>query len=250
VVARKHRDHETTADHMIEEFESAADRLAGWVSDHAKAVGATVVLSLAAAGGYSGWDSWRSGREQSASNALDAVESAYMSAMGAAPGALQPPELANPEAANRISAEYAERFRAVEEEHAGTVAAALAGLERGNLVAAKGDREASLQIWRAAAADTPAESSLRAILLERIAQAQEEAGQWAEAAQTHEQAGQISGFALRYWSLADAARCYATAGEPQRALALFQRVETEASELRLPVDMRLQLRELRAAAAS
>jgi tetratricopeptide (TPR) repeat protein len=117
-------------------------------------------------------------------------------------------------------------------------------------VAAKGDREASLQIWRAAVADTPDDSSLRAILLERIAQAQEEAGQWAEAAQTHEQAGQISGFPLRYWSLADAARCYATAGEPQRALALFQRVETEASELRLPVDMRLQLRELRAAAAS
>ena len=160
------------------------------------------------------------------------------------------PELANPDAAKRIGAEYAERFQTVQDEHAGTVAAALAGLERGKLVAAKGDRESSLQIWRAAVADTPGNSSLRAILLERIAQAQEEAGQWAEAAQTHEQAGEISAFPLRYWSLADAARCYATAGQPQRALSLFQRVEAEASGLQLPVDLRLQLRELRAAAAS
>ena len=249
-MARKHANKETTADHMIEEFESAADRLAGWVSDHAMAVGATVVLSLVAAGGYSGWNSWHSGRERSASNALDAVTSAYLSAMGAAPGALELPELANPEAAKRISAEYAERFQTVQDEHAGTVAAALAGLERGNLMAAEGDRESSLQIWRATVADTPGNSSLRAILLERIAQAQEEAGQWAEAAQTHEQAGEIAAFPLRYWSLAAAARCYATAGEPQRALALFQRVETEATGLQLPVDARLQLRELRAAAAS
>ncbi len=249
-MARKHAKRETTADHMIGEFESAADRLASWVSDHVVAVGATVALCLVAVGGYSGWDSWNSRRERSASNALDAVESAYLSAMGAAPGSLQLPELANPEAAKRIAAEYAERYRAVAEEHAGTVAAALAGLERGNLVAAEGDREASLEIWRAAVADTPGNSSLRAILLERIAQAQEEAGQWDEAAQTHEQAGEISTFPLRYWSLANAARCYASAGNPQRALALFQRVEAEASELRLPVDMRLQLRELRAAASS
>jgi predicted negative regulator of RcsB-dependent stress response len=250
VVARKHAKKETTADHMIDEFESAADRLASWVGDHVLAVSATIVLCLVAAGGYSGWSSWNSGREQSASNALDAVAAAYFSAMGAAPGALELPELANPDAAKRISAEYAERFQAVQDEYAGTVAAALAGLERGNLVAAEGDRESAVEIWRAAVADTSANSSLRAILLERIAQAQEEAGQWAEAAQTHEQAGQISAFPLRYWSLADAARCYATAGQPERALALFQRVESEAEQRPLPVDLRLQLRELRAAAAS
>lgn len=249
-MARKQAKQETTADHMIGEFESVADRLAGWVSEHVAAVTAVVVLTLVAAGGYSGWKSWSVGREQGASDALDAVASEYLTAMGAGPGAVDLPELANPETAKRINTEYAERFRAVAEEHSGTVAAALAGLQRGDLVAADGDREAALEIWREAMASTPANSSMRAILLARVAQAQEEAGQWTEAAQTHEQAAQISAFPLRYWSLADAARCYAAAGQPDRALVLLERVEAEASELRLPVDMRMQLRELRAAAAS
>ena len=49
--------------------------------------------------------------------------------MGAAPGALELPELANPEAGQRIRAEFAERFAAIGQEHAGTVAGTIAHLE-------------------------------------------------------------------------------------------------------------------------
>jgi predicted negative regulator of RcsB-dependent stress response len=250
VVARKHPKKDTAADLMIDEFESAADRLAGWIAAHAALVIAVVVASLAAAGGYSAWDSWRGGRERDASNALDAVNSEYLEAMGAPPGAWELPELANPEAAKRINAEYAERFRSVAEEYRGTVAARLARLKLGDLLVARGDTAAAIESWRAGAEAAPANSGLRAILLERIAPAEEDAGRWVEAARIHEEAGAIAAFPLRYWSLAEAARCYAAAGETGRALALYQRVEAEAPALRLPAGMRLQRRELRAEAAS
>jgi predicted negative regulator of RcsB-dependent stress response len=249
-VARKHPKGDTAADLMIEDFESAADRLAGWIAAHARVVIAVVVGSLAAAGGYSAWDARVSGRERDASNALDAVTAEYLEAMGASPGAWELPELANPETAKRIDAEYAERFRAVAEAHRGTVAARLARLKQGDLLAARGDTATAIESWRAAAKAAPADSGLRAILLERIAQGEEDAGRWAEAARTHEEAGAIAAFPLRYWTLAEAARCYAAAGEAGRALELFQRVEAEAPELRLPVGLRMQRRELRAAAAS
>ncbi|MDH3212047.1 MAG: tetratricopeptide repeat protein [Myxococcales bacterium] len=249
-MARKHPKDETTADLMIGEFESAADRIADWVGAHAALVAGAVVVCLVAAAAYGGWSSWSNRRQLSASNALDTVESAYWTAMGAAPGAFELPELANPDTAKQINAQYAERFRTVQEEHSGTVAGALAGLQRGDLVAAGGDPTVAIEIWRTTVAATSRNSSVRAILLERIAEAQEASGQWLAAARTHEQAGEISAFPLRYWSLADAARCYAAGGEPERALALFERVEAAPTGLRLPVHMRMQLRELRAAAAS
>ena len=73
----------------------------------------------------------------------------------------------------------------------------------------------------------------------------------AEAAAEHEAAGALPGFPLRYFALADAARCYAQAGDRVRALALLERVESEAKEgYSLPAPMRSLLRELRAASAS
>ena len=52
----------------------------------------------------------------------------------------------------------------------------------------------------------------------------------AEAAAEHEAAGALPDFPLRYFALADAARCYAQAGDRVRALALLERVESEAKE--------------------
>ena len=57
-------------------------------------------------------------------------------------------------------------------------------------------------------------------------------------------------FPLRFWALADAARCFARAGEPVTALALLERVENEAPEMKLPAHLRALLRELRAVSAS
>ena len=48
------------------------------------------------------------------------------------------------------------------------------------------------------------------------------------------------------WALADAARARAAAGEPDVALAHYDRIEDEAPEIRLPDAQRAQARELRA----
>ena len=114
----------------------------------------------------------------------------------------------------------------------------------------QGESEETISVWQEAAQSQPGGSSLRAILQQRIGQLHEDQGRWTEAAEAHEAAGQIPGFPLRYWALADAARCYAQAEQPDRALALLEQVDAEAPDLQLPAHMRVLLRELRAVPAS
>jgi tetratricopeptide (TPR) repeat protein len=247
-VARK--THTSEPLHAIEEFESAAERLAHWIRDHAVLSIGLVVLALAVAGGYGGYGSWQTRRQQEAADALDRVRDEYLAAMGAPPGATEVPELANPKAAERIQAEYLGRFREIAEPHAGTVAGTLAWLQVGDVLEAQGRREEVLEVWQGALAGVRGNPKLRGILHRRIGFAHEEAGDWAAAAAAYEAAGNIKGFPLRYWALADAARCFAQAGQSETALALLERVETEAPDLRLPSHLRALLRELRVAASS
>ncbi len=244
-MARKQRKKKDTADAVIEEFESIAERLAGWIGDHALLVGGLVVLSLGLAAAYAGYDSWYTHREQDASDALDQVRSEYLRAMGAVPGALAPPELANPDTAKRIKREFTAQFAQVAIERKGTVAGTLAALEQGNLTEETAeDRGSAIEIWTGAMDSAPRNGRLRGIVWERIAQAQEDAGRWLEAAEAHEQAGRIASFPLRYRALADAARCYVAADQLERAGALFDQLASEAPALRLPEHIRSQRREL------
>ena len=48
-------------------------------------------------------------------------------------------------------------------------------------------------------------------------------------------------------AMVDAGRCWLAAGEPERALAFFDQVETEAPDLQLPDYMKVVVRELREA---
>jgi tetratricopeptide (TPR) repeat protein len=236
---------------LLEEIESGAERLAQWIASHAWLVAGLVLGTLAVAGGVSGYHSWRTGREEAASDALDRARSAYLRAMGASPGSLEVPELANPAAGVVIREEHLERFREVAEAHGGTVAGTLALFEVARLLDELGrDSDAVATVWQEALAGSAANPGLRGVVLQRIAQDHEDAGRWAEAADAHEQAGAIPAFPLRYWALLDAARCRAQAGDPERALALYERVAQEAPEIEIPAHGRAQIRELRAAAGS
>ena len=237
------------AESIIEEVESIAERIAAWIQENARLSIGVAVGSLVLVGAYAGYDSWHTRREENASIALVQVRSAYLEAMGAGPGAVEIPELANPAAALRINQEYRGRFRAVVDEHPGTVAAVLAGLALGDVSEAAGDSEQPVEVWREALGELPSNSALRALLLDRIAQTEEDAGRWAEAAESHARAGEIEAYPLRYWALVDAARCFARAGQSDRALELVERVEAEAPNLNLPPHLRGLAAELRAAAA-
>ena len=162
---------------------------------------------------------------------------------------MEVPELANPVAAAVIQEEYLERFRAVADEHRGTVAGTLALFEAAEILDRLERPEQTLEVWQQALDDLSGHASLRAMLHQRIARLHEERGDWTEAAAAHEAAGGIAEFPLRYWALAEAARCFAQAGQAERALALYEQVAREAPDLALPDHFRSQFRELRAVAA-
>jgi hypothetical protein len=231
---------------MIEEFESAAEQLAKWIASNAWLVGGVLVVVLGTAGTWGGYRSWSQGREDAASNALNQTRTAYLAAFGAQPGTIEEPELANPAVGDAIREEYVGKFEAVAEEHAGTVAGTLALFEAAELLIRLGRPEQTEEIWRQALAGASGNPGLYGILQQRVAQAHEERQAWAEAAAAHEQAGHTAGYPLQHWALVDAARCYAAAGEAERALALYEEVEREAPDLNLPDHLRAQFRELRA----
>ena len=232
----------------LDEIQSAADKLAEWIQKNLVWVAGGIAGLLLLAGIASYLARADARLEEQASTALAETRGAYFEAMGAAPGAIEVPELANEAAAARIRAEYRERFAALAEEYEGTVSGALAGLEVAQLALEAGDDAAAAEIYQRILEAGAGGDRLQGLVLQRIAQAHEDQGRWAEAADHHERASKLSDYPLRHWALVDAARCRALAGDRAAAVALYQRLDTEAPDLRLPDHLRVQKRELEAAA--
>jgi tetratricopeptide (TPR) repeat protein len=227
------------------------DRMAIWVAAHRWLVLGVIGAVLASGGAWEFLRSRAEQREALASNAFDLTQAAYLSAMGAEPGAIDVPELANPSAAAQIRAEYVEKYRGVAQAHPGTLSAALAWMEAADLLTAQEDVDASLESLQKGLAEQPGNPRIAGLIHQRIAQLYEDRGQIAEAAAEHLAAGEVPGFPLRAAALADAARCYAQAGQPERARELLERLESEAKDgPPLPPELRSLLRELRASQAA
>lgn len=234
----------------IAEIESKGEQILEWITENAKMVLGIAGACLVVAGIYQYSRTGAENRINSASAALEATRSDYLAAMGAAPGALTAPELANPAAAERVREEYRSRFAAVAEEHAGTPGAALASLAEGDLVAEGGDAAAAIQVWQAAIGELPGGSPLTGLLQQRIARAHEESGDWAAAAEAYAAAADVESYAFRHWAMAEAARCFLAADQPERARELAQRIDAEAPDLELPDSLRTRLRELKLGGSS
>ncbi len=241
-VARKH---EYERSHVIEEIESVAERGAQWIRDHLPLTLAVLTIVLGSAAAISVLTAHRTREAEAASDAFDQVTAEFMQAMGADPSAFTVPELANPDAAAAIQSEFAGQFRAIAEEHVGTVAAALARLEQGNLSAAAGASDAAIEIWRDTIDDLAGNPNLRAIFEQRIGQTYEDDARWLEAAESYARAGAVKGYPLQHWVLADAARCLQQAGEIERARELALKLASDAPELMLPQHLSAILAELR-----
>jgi predicted negative regulator of RcsB-dependent stress response len=240
----------TSAGHTLDELQSEADRLGSFLERHARALALGIVALLVVAGVASWIASARSSSETEAAIALADVRADYLEAMGAPPGSLVVPELANPEAARRIREDYVKRYSELADAHSGSVSGALARMEAAKLQLDSGELEPALETLRKARAEAPSRPGLRGMLLQREAQALEQAGKAAEAADRHEEAAGLDGYPLRHYALADAARCRVLAGEIDAARALYTRLDTEAPDLRLPEYQRMQKRELLDAAPS
>ena len=241
------RKHQPAAAEALEELESAADRLAEWIRENLWVVFGSIaaLLAIAAIGSWIATANRRA--EEDASAGLAKVRDDYLSAMGVGPGALEVPELANPEAAAQIQAEYQERFGEVADDHPGLIAGTVARLESVRLASDAGRSAEALALAEQALEEAPSDPAVRGMVLQRLAQRLESEGRWSDAAAQHEAASKVSGYPLGAWALVDAARCYAQAGDIDRAVALYERLDVDHPDLRLPDHLRVQSRELRAA---
>jgi len=242
-----HRSDSRQATETLQEIESVFDRLGRWAAENPRQVLGLLGAILLVAALLSIWDWARDRRELGASAAVARVQAAYLSAMGAPAGSFEVVEPANPETARQVRREFVVRFIEVADEHAGTASAVAARMEAAALQDQAGDHEAALESWRSAADEASNGSALQGLALERLARALESRSRWEEAGIAHERAGGIEEMPTRFQALGDAARCFAEAGEPERALAIFQRIESEAPDAVLPAHTKARLLELRAA---
>jgi hypothetical protein len=234
----------TQATETLHEIESIFDRSARWAAHNPVLVlagTAAILLSAAAVGGY---QTWRSHQEADASAEVAAISADYLGAMGAKPGQLDIPEPANAEAAAETRREYATRLNEAAERLAGTRAAVTARLQAGQLHAELGDQEAALAAWRAAAEAAPRGSALESLARVRLGAGLEGAGDAAGAAEAYLAAARVADFPGRILALGDAARCFADAGQNERALEVFGGLSKEEVDM-LPVYVSARLTELR-----
>jgi tetratricopeptide (TPR) repeat protein len=102
------------------------------------------------------------------------------------------------------------------------------------LLAQAGNGDQALEIWRGALAKGGIHPALRALVQVRIAQVEESAGNWAEAAKSYQEAGEQREYPLWPWALADAARALYEAGDRDQAVRLAQRLRADAPGTELP----------------
>ena len=241
---KKKRNEPDSAAETLDAIEGWGDRIAEKITQNPVPilVGAISILVVAAVVGLAG-DYSESGTEASAS-ALAKVQGVYRSSMGATPGSLEVPEPANPETARRLRTEAIRGYEEVAVEHPGTPAAAIAWLESGKLQGELGNREAEQEAYQNGLNAAEAESGLVAFLRVREATALEADGQYAAAAESYEAAADVPLNPLKYDMLAEAARCWAQAGDAKRARMVYQRIQVEATDYLMPAYTEARLREL------
>jgi len=209
---------------LVGEIDSVFERAAAWINHNGTLVAITIgaVLLLGLALGIV--TSLRERSAQKAQAEVAGVFSAYLTAMGASPGAAEAPEPANPELGRQTRAEYATKLLAAASAHEGTAAAAEGRLQAAALLEKNGEAQSAFDARKQAAENAPRGTAVRALALARFAVELESKGELKAAAAALEEASEIDspGQALM---LADAARVLADLGERERAVALYRRAE-------------------------
>lgn len=215
-----------SAAQTLAELEATGDRLAEWSSQHAAAILAVIASVLVIAAGVGFYLQHRSEGRQAAADALALASSEYRQAMGAEPFGGPIAEPANAEIARETREKFTQRFASVAAEHSETTSGALAWLESGQLALELGRRDEAKANFEKAR-EAAGEGAIAALAWIRLAGLAEDAGQLAEAAQAYEAAAAIRAYPLRARALGEAARCWIGAGEKEKGLAAYQRLESE-----------------------
>jgi tetratricopeptide (TPR) repeat protein len=250
VKRKKNRKGETeSAAHALEKIEGQGDALAEWIGENPMIILGTAGALLVAAAIYGFSTSVAEDSRSQASSTLAEAKAEYRRAMGALPESLEIPEPANPEIAKSARTESLARFLEIADEFDDGFTESLALLEAGILQSELGDIDQAVSTWKRAVGGLDPGSSMRAILLGRIALGQEQLGDFAAAAASYAEAAEISAYPLRYNALIQAARCHAEAGDADAAIAAYERVALESPDLQIPDHTEAMLLELKASRA-
>ncbi|MHA7837324.1 MAG: tetratricopeptide repeat protein [bacterium] len=241
-MARKERN---PAAETLREMEASGDRIAEWASENAVVILGVIAGILVLAAGVGLWVQHGADRRDAAADALAIATSDYRQAMGADPAGGPIPEPANPDLGRRTRVEFAERFARIGREHGGTAAGSLAWLEAGTLLARLERPEEARESFEAARESAGPRSPITALAWMRLADLAEARGDLAAAAEAYEAAANVPDYPLQANALAEAARTWAAAGEPEKALAVFQRLESEFPDERVPPHIASRMNELR-----
>ncbi len=244
---KKKRGPESAAE-TLDQIEELGDRVGNWIAEHIAILVAAAVGVLLTAGGVGYWASRSTDIQRDASMALAAAHQGYLREMGASPGDVLATEPANPETGAAVRRKYIEAYAQVRADHPGSPEASVAGLEQGSLQKALGNPEVAVATWVEVLNEPEQPGALRGLLLVRLGAASEEAGDWPSAASYYEEAGNLASYPLANSALANAARSYATAGQDDRALAVYDQL-VAASSRPVPPHVRSQFEELRARSA-
>lgn len=215
-----------TAGIALRGLEESGDRFADWAAQHAVLILSVIAAILAIAAATGLYLQHASNSREKAADALALATSQYRLAMGADPTGGEITEPANAELAVRTRTEYVARFVDVAKTHPKTPAGAVAWLEAGHLYVELGLLEEATASF-SAARTAGGKRAIAALASTRLAALAEAQGNPAAAAAEYEAAAAIAAYPLRADALASAARCWVEAGDPERALAVFQRLETE-----------------------
>ncbi len=243
---KKRRKNPNPTAETLRDLEESGDRLAQWAADHALLILGVIAALLVLAGGVGLYTQHGETERDEAADALALASSQYRQAMGADPVGGPIPEPANPELAERTRSEFVERFKRVATAHTGTTSGAIAWLEAGQLESELGRLEDAAGSFVKARDAVPG-SAVAALGAVRLAGLAEDRGDFAVAAEAYEAATKIEDYPLRAGALADAARTWAAAGETERAIAAYQRLESEFPDTRIPPPVTALISELRLA---
>ncbi len=238
------------ATETLEEIESLFDRLADWVTTNPTIVLGVLggILGIAAAVGIT--QAVGRSSEESASTAIGAIERSYREAMGAKPGQLDVPELANPETGRQVRADFSNQLQQAAAEHDGSRAAVRGRILAGTLQWQNGEQDAAIETWKQAAEDAPG-GPLQGLALLRLGAGLEAKMDWAGAADVYGRASQVSDFPGRFLAMAQTARSWLAAGDEAKALEAFSRLEAAEPPIgSVPAHLQGQLEDLKARSTS
>jgi tetratricopeptide (TPR) repeat protein len=240
-VAKKKETNRTAE--TLAEMEATGDRLADWASHNAALILGAIAGILVIAAGVGFWMQHGSNERDAAANALAVTTSQFRQAMGADPAGGPIPEPANASLAAKTRREFATAFEAVGRDHSGTTAGAIAQLEAGGLYLALGEPETAAERFQSARA-AAGRTAIGALAAVRVAGLAESQGDLRAAAEAFEAAAGIVAYPLRASALAEAARCWAAAGDTEKALSLYRRFQSDFPDDVLPPQIEARLIEL------